>query len=284
MDDITPYLRYLFRTARGSGRYARPLNPPSGRLRKGVVNRILYYTGSFNPPHAGHLAALKYAVKHCGEDYNVVAIVVEMTHDESLEKKCRQQPGTLLLPSLTRMMYWEKALLQDEDLANKCWVVGGYDFCEWAAGFKDLVEGVTASSGFDVRVANLIGGDYIRPDWSSMYRLIGPSDFIVSNISRPVEIQDDQGWMITLAGCEPWEKISDDEEAGAVVWSCKKQVYQDYTIRFVGASEPMSPSPSSTAVQQAIATSGPEELEENLRRSGALVHEILAMAIRNWNW
>ncbi|KAK7970496.1 hypothetical protein PG988_009569 [Apiospora saccharicola] len=184
------------RTAHGSGRYAAPVNQPPALLRNGVVNRILYYTGSFNPPHAGHLAGLKYAVKHCGEDYNVVAIVVEMTPDESLETKFRQQPGTLLLPSLTRMMYWERALLQDEDLANKCWA--------------------------------------------------SPS--------------------------------------GAVVWSCKKQVYQDYTIRFVSASEPMSPSPSSTAIQLAIATSGPEELEENLHRSGALVHEILAMAIRNWNW
>lgn len=67
----------------------------------------------------------------------------------------------------------------------------------------------------------------------------------------------------------------------AVVWSCKKQGHTGHTIRFVSSREPMSPSPSSTAVRRAIETSKPEELDENLHRSGALTHGLLAMAIRD---
>lgn len=209
--DIKPHLERLFRTAAGNGRCVRPLQPLFPGLRKGVVNRILYYTGSFNPPHAGHLAALKHAVKHCGDDYNMVAIVVEVTHNTTLWQKFRDQPGTLLLTSLERLLYWDIALLEDEELRYKCWAIGSFDFCGWESGFEDMVLEGMASSGFDIRVAHLVGGDSLRPDPYSMEPFLGPSDFIVPNISRPVEFQDTQGRMTTLSGCEQWERIQGRE-------------------------------------------------------------------------
>ncbi|KAK7923922.1 hypothetical protein PG985_005976 [Apiospora marii] len=274
---MAPYLEGLLRSATGRGRYVYPLAPGPG-LRKGVVNRILYYRGSFNPPHAGHLASLKHVVKHCGEDYNVVAIVVEMTHDEDLWLKFRGQPDALLLTSHQRLLYWEEALLRDADLRHRCWGIGGYDFCGWRSGFEGLVRESMARSEFDVRVVHLAGGDYIRPDAYSMERFRGPTDYIISDISRQVEFQDAQERMFTLAGCEPWEKIFGIHQ-GAGVWSCRKRDHPAYTVRFVSAKEPMNPNPSSTAVQRAIKTSKPEALDENLRRSGALSHHLLAKQI-----
>ena len=216
--DLAPYLQRFF--SRRNGQYVAPRNP-SSILRKGVVNRILYYTGSFNPPHAGHLATLKHAVDHCGRGYNVVAVIVEMTHDNTLKRKFEEQPGTLLLSSTQRVQIWGEALRNRHEDGNKddgqntcCWIIGGYAFCGWESGFEYEMLRLTSKvlPGFDVRVTHLIGGDYIRPD-SRAKSLFSLDDIIVSNISRPVEFQNDLGEMIQMPFCSEWERVLDQGDS-----------------------------------------------------------------------
>ncbi|KAK8049771.1 hypothetical protein PG994_011501 [Apiospora phragmitis] len=193
--DVAPYLEIFRKAEAGQGREPHP-----------------DYTGTFNPPHAGHLATLKHVFDHYGKDYNVVAVVVEMTHDRSLQRKFRRRPtaDTLLLSSTQRLQIWEEALQNHEGKNDWCWIIGGYNFCEVDDGFKDMVLASTTLSGFEVRITQLQGGDHICPRFASSFWDDG--DFIIPNISRPVEFEDDLGGMTALPGCIQWERIPDQEE------------------------------------------------------------------------
>ncbi|KAK8125308.1 uncharacterized protein PG998_001067 [Apiospora kogelbergensis] len=306
--DLAPFLQTYF--SKEHGLHLAP-RCPSSVLRKGVVNRILYYTGSFNPPHAGHLAILKHAFDHCDRHYNVVAVVVEMASDQTLQHKFRDQPGTLLLNSAQRVQIWAEALCnrhqggnRDSDQNMWCWVVSGYDFCAWEDGFDEMMLKLAhwAAPEYDVRVTHLIGGDYIRLDpraenlsskwglikmpWCSEWERIidqGEPNDGAEKATKLNKIGDGQDQEDLTPSEESFSQLGlgAGDGAGAVaVWTCEKHLAKTYTIRFISAQEPMVPSPSSTAVRRAIENSKPEELLDNLRRSGALAPDLLASFIR----
>lgn len=59
-------------------------NPPM--LRKGVVNHVLVYRGSFNPPHVGHKTLLAHAFFRSSYE-NMVGAIIVPSSDEHLEVK-----------------------------------------------------------------------------------------------------------------------------------------------------------------------------------------------------
>ncbi|ETS74217.1 hypothetical protein PFICI_14083 [Pestalotiopsis fici W106-1] len=73
---------------------------PVATLRKGRKNRIIYYIGSFNPPHVGHLALVDHVFSNTkaslsggdtsADDLNAVALIVIPHGQYWLERKARR--------------------------------------------------------------------------------------------------------------------------------------------------------------------------------------------------
>ncbi|KAF7527339.1 hypothetical protein G7054_g10496 [Neopestalotiopsis clavispora] len=74
--------------------------PPVATLRKGRKNRIIYYIGSFNPPHVGHLALIDHVFSNTkastssssadDNDLNAVALIVIPHAEYWIERKARR--------------------------------------------------------------------------------------------------------------------------------------------------------------------------------------------------
>jgi hypothetical protein len=77
-------------TTEGDASHHRPDVP---MLRPGVKNRILYYIGSFNPPHLGHLALADFVYAHSGPDtdYRAVAVVFVAHGAYWIERKAAKE-------------------------------------------------------------------------------------------------------------------------------------------------------------------------------------------------
>jgi hypothetical protein len=92
--DTAVELEYYFNrvsngTAKRMGSHSHQLGTKTKQplLKKGRVNRILFYIGAFNPPHRGHMIVLHHGFRECGEDFNMVGALVLLKGDNYLEKK-----------------------------------------------------------------------------------------------------------------------------------------------------------------------------------------------------
>lgn len=67
-----------------------------------VTNNILLYAGAFNPPHLGHLAAVKCGRFEAVTHLNIVATIIVVTPDEYLEDKNRRAGETFVVKQQDR--------------------------------------------------------------------------------------------------------------------------------------------------------------------------------------
>src|SRR5271154_5228565 len=72
-------------------------------LSKDRVNRVLSYSGSFNPPHVGHLGVLRH-VFESSPDLNIVAGIESVEH---IGKKNRYSGQCLVLSREQRSKLWK---------------------------------------------------------------------------------------------------------------------------------------------------------------------------------
>lgn len=77
------------------------------RLKKSVINRILLYVESFNPPHRGHLHLLRRVFSHGCHDLNVIGAIILPADDNSVQHKVTKAGGTFMFGKNERCMLWK---------------------------------------------------------------------------------------------------------------------------------------------------------------------------------
>ncbi|KAK8087435.1 hypothetical protein PG994_002409 [Apiospora phragmitis] len=238
--------------------------PPT--LRRDRKNRIIYYIGSFNPPHQGHVALLDHIYQHSRDPsgFNAVAVLV-MAHGES----------------------WRRRLLEDglgDERRRWLWVLPRDVNAWWV--FQTKLADACAEDGFALEFHELLGPDYVGVGKPHCH---GWHGVVTSNICRAADfdVGGDHS-LLKMAEFQPWEKeqrqkkdqgqgqertkeeiraTAEEAEDDNEVWMCHKQVEgHDYSIRYIRAKQPtLDPDMSSTKMRNIIAASPPDALAENLR-------------------
>jgi glycerol-3-phosphate cytidylyltransferase-like family protein len=78
------------------------------------VNYILVYSGSFNPPHIGHLNFMRESLAHAGHDLHIVGALFDPRSDDWLRS---HKNSDLILPHTTR----SRMLLEDKRVSTGVW-------------------------------------------------------------------------------------------------------------------------------------------------------------------
>ncbi|KAL4899436.1 hypothetical protein BDW74DRAFT_183688 [Aspergillus multicolor] len=78
------------------------------KLLPNTVNRILFYPGSFNPPHLGHYTLLHHVFTNAPADLNLIAAFIWPLSDDSVAAKNtdRGQEDDLVLTRKQRVQLW----------------------------------------------------------------------------------------------------------------------------------------------------------------------------------
>ncbi|KAK8108329.1 uncharacterized protein PG998_010342 [Apiospora kogelbergensis] len=257
--------------------------PPT--LRRDRKNRVIYYIGTFNPPHRGHLALLNHVYQHSRDaaGFHAVAVIV-MAHGQSwADRKVRDDAKPLRLTFDQRLRLLEDGLDAHaaKDTRSRLWVMPR-DVNGWWA-FQARLNAACAKDGFALEFHELLGPDYVK--------LSGPQCFawhgvVTSNICRPADFDADGGGQqppLPLAGFHPWQQerqqgLTDepaedgegdtDPTSGDEAWMCYMRTEgprKGYSVRYIRSRQPsMDPDMSSSKLRSIIAESPPDELAENL--------------------
>lgn len=176
----------------------------------GIVNRIIFYPGCFNPPHIGHLALLRHVFEHSGRDMNIIAAVIFPLDDESLVGKLGPQNDDIILTKRQRVKLW-----RGHGLADYFWVYEG-SATSWEAFQSQLIQDVSRD-GFDLKFSVLFGPDHLQNMDIFPPTPWGYGECLTSDISRDAKLTE-----ITSSGMtsmkrldlyEPWEKTMIDCES-----------------------------------------------------------------------
>lgn len=255
-------------------------SPPPPTLRRDRKNRIIYYIGSFNPPHLGHVALLDHIYHHSHDPtgFNAVAVLV-MAHGESwVKRKVRHDAEPLQLTFDQRRRLVEDGL--GEARRRWLWVLPRDVNAWWV--FQSQLHDACARDGFALEFYELLGPDYVKADRPQCH---GWHGVVTSNICRTADFDAGSGHsLVPMLGFQPWEQEqeqSQGQEPGpskteahpadnsdSQVWMCRKHVqgHGDYSIRYIRARQPsLDPDLSSTQLRSIIAASPPDELAVNLR-------------------
>ncbi|KAK3297630.1 uncharacterized protein B0H64DRAFT_441077 [Chaetomium fimeti] len=217
------------------------------QLRRHRPNRVLLYPGCFNPPHVAHSALLRRAFEST-PDLGVVAAVVLPLDDDRLEEKRqdrrarKQQQQQQRERVRARRAKVKKAsggevgeagetgegegegadeaemdgLLLTREQRVALWRGwGGWCEEEWHEFRERLVDAVRRD-GFELEFVCLVGADYVGRrgvPWGSW----DCEKLVVGDAGRAVDFVatdgDGRSRLLSLAWCEKWEPVEEDEEA-----------------------------------------------------------------------
>lgn len=278
-----PLVKPFTTEARGSASEESAPPPPPPTLRRDRKNRIIYYIGSFNPPHLGHAALLDHVYQHSHDPdgFNAVAVLV-MAHGESwVKRKVRNDANPVQLIFDQRRRLVEDGL--GEDRRRWLWVLPRDVNAWWV--FQTKLNDACAQDGFTLEFFELLGPDYVKVDKPQCH---GWHGVVTSNICRTADFDAGGGQsLLPMVEFQPWEQEQEQkqqaqgqepdqakEEARTEndnsneVWMCRKHVqnHGDYSIRYIRARQPsLDADMSSTKLRTIIAESPPGELAVNLR-------------------
>ncbi|KAK8026305.1 hypothetical protein PG990_004128 [Apiospora arundinis] len=232
-------------------------------------NRIIYYIGTFNPPHQGHIALLDHVYRHSRDpdSFNAVAVIV-MAHGESwVRRKVRGDAKPLQLTFDQRRRLLEDGLDNSaqttDNMRSWLWVMPR-DVNGWWA-FQSKLAAACTKDGFALEFHELLGPDYVKASGPQCYAWNG---VVTSNICRPADFDAGRRRSTDPAGRVDGADAENEEDEA---WMCYKQQKegreeQQYSIRYIRCKQPdLDPDMSSSKLRRIIAESAPEELAENLR-------------------
>ncbi|GJC90749.1 hypothetical protein ColLi_13587 [Colletotrichum liriopes] len=167
------------------GKENRPL------LKRGQKNRVLLYPGCFNPPHLGHYNILRRAFEG-SQDINVIAAIVLLLDDDSLEAKCEAKGQSLVLSRSERACLWRS----DARVLPQWWIYDG-SVRDWYWLREDL-ENAIAIDGFDFQFASVLGPDHISRFGSYLGWNWSCHETITSDAGRRSDLVKADGSLYTL--------------------------------------------------------------------------------------
>lgn len=170
-------------------------------LRQKGINRILFYPGTFNPPHKGHRDLLAHSFANAGDDLHIAAAIILPTDDERLELKMSSQQYTLKLNKFQRA-----ALLRNSALQAQAFLIFDHSEEDWRR-FRAALMSVFQQACIEVKLV-MLGG----PDWIKMEAAHDPAywdcaDALICDVSRPVNFRY-PSCVAQIAGHTQWEKPS----------------------------------------------------------------------------
>ncbi|KAI9647887.1 hypothetical protein NHQ30_004275 [Ciborinia camelliae] len=242
-------------------------------------NNILLYTGSFNPPHQGHLATVLYFYEH-REQLGVTAMFV-FADPSSIINDRKKAWGDIVLPQELRCELFYR-VPEIFELVESGWLhllVGDMDnHINVLRTTTDLI----SEAGFDVKLVGVLGGDKITikiapqypPGNLSAWGLV--DEFLTMNARRPVDFFDPEKEEVPrkLPDCTEWEKCTEEgdkmaerlnKDAG-VLWECRAfKASGSQIIKFRASQSSASNGVSSTKIRQIMTEAPDEELMEGLK-------------------
>ncbi|TGO46193.1 hypothetical protein BCON_0339g00110 [Botryotinia convoluta] len=248
-------------------------------LKSNARNNILLYPGSFNPPHQGHLATIRYFSER--RDQLGITTMFLFVDPGSVVKSKKKKWGDITLPQNLRYELFYK-VTDISQLVASAWLqllVGDMDnHIKVLRATTDLVSG----AGYAVKLVGLLGGDKLTVESAPHVHLgnlqeWGPVDeFLIINARRPVDFFDPKTEKIPrdLPGCTKWKRGTEkcDEEEGTidegagVLWTCQTlTVPGKPIIQFRASQCSTSNGVSSTKIRQIMTEALDEKLMEGLK-------------------
>lgn len=183
-------------------------------LRQRGVNRVIWYPGSFNPPHIGHKKLLMHALENAGADLHIVGAIAWPTDDENLDSKLCLKRYCHAMPKTRRIRLLEESGMP----RNAVWVYPLSNLMERGQTkhptdrFKEAVVEVAARARLDVKFVLLSGPDYVRIDCTPIVQDDPKpimADVITSDVSRPADFRTPNG-LVQISDYQGWGKVSVD--------------------------------------------------------------------------
>jgi hypothetical protein len=182
------------------------------KLRHDTTNQILLYPGSFNPPHQGHLATIRYFSER-RDKLSIVAMFIFTDPDDIIRTKDKKWGDIILPRDLRNTMFAQIPELAQ--LMTSGWLhllVGDMEgHIQVLRTTTDLI----SEAGFHVRLVGFLGGDklsvesppHLPPGDLTAW---GPLDeFLIINARRPVDfyVPGEDEAPRDLPGCTAWEQM-----------------------------------------------------------------------------
>ncbi|KUJ08767.1 uncharacterized protein LY89DRAFT_764099 [Mollisia scopiformis] len=246
-------------------------------LKRDATNQILLFPGSFNPPHQGDLATIRYFSDHC-DQLGIVAMFIFADPDEIIGTK-EKKWGKIILPQkLHNRMFAQVPELSP--LIEDGWLHLLVGDMEGHIQVLRTMTGLISEAGFDVKLVGFFGGDklsvesppHLPPGDLTAW---GPiDDFLITNARRPVVFYDPgQLALHNLPGCTEWERAASTNEVAVAeeqrlgeLWFCKAlTVPGEPYIQFRASHSSASNGISSTRIRKIMVHASVEEIYELLK-------------------
>ena len=172
----------------------------SPMLEKSRTNRVLAYTGSFNPPHRGHLHLLKHAFTRGIHELNVIAAIILPRSDQSVATKVKAERGNFMFGIDERSLLWK------QDICFPPWAWVYNDSTTSFTKFSQRLIQATEKDGYLLEFVPLYGAEIASPS-SPPDPVYGCKTIILSNAARAAGYQRSSGRLKDFDGCTKWRGI-----------------------------------------------------------------------------
>jgi hypothetical protein len=212
----TEHLEHLEHTSRAPIFSNQAVAP---RLHVNQENRILVFSGSFNPPHLGHLELLAHVFLRT-DSRTISAMLVPLGSGTCRKNNATVKGRTFRLSKNQRAYLW-----QDEVLGRFSWVYR--DDTDSLPRFRSTMIMLAKVDGYKLAFTGLNGSDHYTLNSGLGGLGLRCESSITSDVTRPsVLLQDGRTQPERLVGCGSWRKILPVESVvskGRVhCWACWK--------------------------------------------------------------
>src|SRR5271156_5430797 len=185
----------------GSNKHEIPL------LSKDRVNRVLYYPGSFNPPHVGHLGLLRHAFES-SPDLNIVAGIVFSFAVEHIEEKNYLSNRCLVLSRKQRSELWKR------DTRFPAWAFAPSNYTSSTELMKKIAN-AAKKDGYEILYIELRGPGGWDFSWPFRHVNTFSPEHMISDATRSAPFLGPDGVPRRVNGYTTWQRLELDLQPGA---------------------------------------------------------------------